>query len=285
MATDPKIPPQTQDTMPGRESEMTPAPDWKPRFPGVGKMKDKIVLITGGDSGIGRATAALFAREGAKIAIAYRSETGDAQDTKKIVEDEGSECLTLEGDLGNRTHADDVVKKVVDHYGQLDTLVINHAQQYLDSPIDEKLSDEMLDDMISSNIKSYFYVMQAALPHLEEGASVVITNSVNAFQGNDSLIGYSTTRGASLAFMRSMASALTAKGIRVNGVAPGPIWTPFIPGTMPADMVEDFGSSTPMGRCGQPWEVATAFLFLAGPDGSYFSGQTLHPNGGMIVGA
>ena len=285
MTTDPKIPPQTQNTMPGRESEMDPAPDWHPRFPGVGKMKGKVALVTGGDSGIGRAVAALFAREGARIAIAYREETGDAEDAKRIVEDEGSECLLLEGDLGDRAHADDVVKRVVDHYGQLDTLVINHAQQYLDAPLDARLTDDMLDDMLRSNVTSYVYVMRAALPHLKEGASVVITTSVNAFQGNDSLIGYSTTRGASLAFMRSMASALTPKGIRVNGVAPGPIWTPFIPGTMPADMVEDFGSSTPMGRCGQPWEVATSYLFLAGPDGSYISGQTLHPNGGMIVGA
>lgn len=285
MTDDPKIPPQTQDTMPGRESEMSPAPDWTPRFPGVGKLKGKVALITGGDSGIGRAVAALFAREGAKVAIAYRWETGDAQDTARIIEDEGSEALLIEGDLGDRAHANDAVARTVGHFGQLDILVNNAAQQYLDWPIDEKLTDDMLDDMISTNVKAYFYVTQAALPHLKEGATIVNTTSVNAFKGNDSLVGYSTTKGANLAFSRSLANALTGKGIRVNAVAPGPIWTPFIPGTMPASQVEDFGSSSPMGRCGQPWEVATAYLFLAGPDGSYYAGQTLHPNGGMIVGA
>ena len=282
---DPKIPPQTQDTMPGRESEMTPAPDWAPKFPGVGKLDGKVALITGGDSGIGRATAALFAREGARIAIAYRTETGDAEETARIVADEGSEALLIEGDLGQREHATSVVEQTVEKFGKLDIVINNAAQQYMDWPIDEKLTDEMLDDMISSNVKAYFYVTQAAMPHLQSGAAIVNTTSVNAFKGNDALIGYSTTKGANLAFSRSMASALADRNIRVNAVAPGPIWTPFIPGTMPAKMVEDFGSSTPMGRCGQPWEVATAYLFLAGPDGSYYTGQTLHPNGGMIVGA
>ncbi|CAM4233478.1 SDR family oxidoreductase [Palleronia rufa] len=282
--TDPKIPPQTQDTMPGRESEMDPAPDWAPKFPGVGKLDGKVALITGGDSGIGRAVAALFAREGAKVAIAYRSESGDAEATGKIVEEEGSEALLIEGDLGQRDHADSAVAQTVERFGKLDILINNAAQQYMDWPIEEKLTDEMLDDMISSNVKAYFYVTQAALPHLGSGAAIVNTTSVNAFKGNDSLVGYSTTKGANLAFSRSMASGLAERGIRVNAVAPGPIWTPFIPGTMPAKMVEDFGSSTPMGRCGQPWEVATAYLFLAGPDGSYYTGQTLHPNGGMIVG-
>ena len=285
VVSDPKIKPQAQDTMPGREYEMDPAPDWKPRFPGVGKLEGKIALITGGDSGIGRAVAALFAREGAKIAIAYRSESRDAEDTKKIVEGEGSECLTFEGDLGDKAHATKVVEETVAHYGKLDIVVNNAAQQYMDWPIDEELSEERLDDMLRSNIKSYFHVTQAALKHLKEGATIVNTTSVNAFKGNDSLVGYSTTKGAGLAFSRSIASALADKGIRVNAVAPGPVWTPFIPGSMPPEMVEDFGSGTPLGRAGQPWEIATAFLFLAGPDGSYFTGQTLHPNGGKIVGA
>ncbi|SPJ23314.1 SDR family oxidoreductase [Palleronia abyssalis] len=285
VVSDPKIKPQAQDTMPGREYEMDPAPDWKPRFPGVGKLDGKVALITGGDSGIGRAVAALFAREGARIAIAYRSESRDAEDTKMIVEDEGSECLTFEGDLGDKSHAAKVVEETVAHYGKLDVVVNNAAQQYIDWPIDEELSEERLDDMLRSNIKSYFHVTQAALKHLKEGATIVNTTSVNAFKGNDSLVGYSTTKGAGLAFSRSIASALADKGIRVNAVAPGPVWTPFIPGSMPPDMVEDFGSGTPLGRAGQPWEIATAFLFLAGPDGSYFTGQTLHPNGGKIVGA
>lgn len=285
METDPKIKPQAQSTMPGREHEMDPAPDWRPRFPGVGKLKGKVALITGGDSGIGRAIAALFAREGAKVALAYREESDDARDTKKIVEDEGGEALLIEGDLGDRNHADSTVAQTVERFGRLDIVINNAAQQYMDWPLDEELDDQMLDDMIDSNIKSYFYVTRAALPHLKEGATIVNTTSVNAFKGNDTLVGYSTTRGASLAFSRSIASALAPKGIRVNAVAPGPIWTPFIPGSMPPEMVEDFGSGTPLGRCGQPWEVATSFLFLAGPDGNYFSGQTLHPNGGKIVGA
>ncbi|WP_375260613.1 SDR family oxidoreductase [Palleronia sp.] len=285
IVSDPKIKPQTQDTMPGREYEMDPAPDWKPRFPGVGKLDGKVALVTGGDSGIGRAVAALFAREGAKIAIAYREESRDAEDTKKIVEDEGSECLTFEGDLGDKAHAAKVVEDTVAHYGKLDIVVNNASQQYLDWPIDEELSEERLDDMLRSNVKSYFHVTQAALKHLKEGATIVNTTSVNAFKGNDHLVGYSTTKGAELAFSRSIAMALADRGIRVNAVAPGPVWTPFIPGSMPPEMVEDFGKDAPLGRAGQPWEIATAYLFLAGPDGSYFTGQTLHPNGGKIVGA
>ena len=280
----PKIPGQHQDSMPADEHEMDPAPDWRPRHPGVGKLKDRVALITGGDSGIGRAVAALFAREGAKVAIAYLEEDRDAEDTKRIVEEEGSEALLIRGDLGRKENAERAVAETVERFGKLDILVNNAAQQWIDGDF-ATVSEEQLRRTMDSNVMAYFFVTQAALPHLKEGASIVNTTSVNAFKGNDSLIAYSTTRGASLAFSRSMASNLVNKGIRVNAVAPGPIWTPFIPASMPADMVEDFGSSAPMGRAGQPWEVATAFLFLASSDGSYFTGQTLHPNGGMIVGA
>jgi NAD(P)-dependent dehydrogenase (short-subunit alcohol dehydrogenase family) len=255
-----------------------------PRFPGVGKLKDKVALITGGDSGIGRAVAVLFAREGAKVAIAYLEESKDAEKTRELVEEEGSEALLIPGDIGDKAHAEKAVKETIERFGQLDILINNAAQQWLDQDLTE-LDEETLRRTFDSNVMGYFFVTQAALPHLKEGAAIVNTSSINAFAGNASLVAYSTTRGASLAFSRSMAEQLVEKDIRVNTVAPGPIWTPFIPGTMPAEMVEGFGSQVPMGRPGQPWEVATSYLFLASSDGNYFNGQTLHPNGGMIVGA
>ena len=280
----PTIPAQHQDRMPAYEHEMTPVPDWKPRHQGVGKLKDKVALISGGDSGIGRAVAALFAREGARVAIAYLEESRDAEDTKRIVEEEGSECLTIPGDLGHKENAEAAVAKTVERFGKLDILVNNSAQQFLDEDL-TKLDEETLRRTIDSNIYAHVFMTQAAIPHLKEGSAIVNTSSVNAFKGNDSLIAYSTTRGAMLAFSRSIALNLVDRGIRVNTVAPGPIWTPFIPGTMPAEGVEGFGSQVPMGRAGQPWEVATAYLFFASSDGSYYTGQTLHPNGGAIVGS
>ncbi|PHP28513.1 SDR family oxidoreductase [Limimaricola cinnabarinus] len=278
------MPGQTQDTMPGDEHEMTPAPDYTPRHPGVGKLKGKVALVTGGDSGIGRAVSVLFAREGAKLAIAYLEEDKDAEETKRLVEEEGSEALLIRGDLGEKAHCEAAVAKTVETYGQLDVLIVNAAMQWLDDGL-EDISEERLRRTIDSNVMHPMFITQAALPHLKEGDSIVYTTSVNAFKGNAGLVTYSTTRGATLALSRSMANALAEKGIRVNAVAPGPIWTPFIPGSMPPDMVEGFGENTPLGRPGQPWEVATAYLFLASSDGNYFTGQTLHPNGGKIVGA
>ncbi|MGR3541548.1 MAG: SDR family oxidoreductase [Hasllibacter sp.] len=270
--------------MPANEHEMTPAPDYTPRYPGSGKLDGKVALITGGDSGIGRAIAALFAREGAKVAIAYLEEDRDAAKTKEIVEAEGGQCLLIPGDLGVKENAAKAVEDTVAEFGRLDVLVNNGAQQWLDEEFAE-LEEEKLRQMIGSNIMAYFFTTQAALKHLGEGASIINTSSVNAFAGMGSLITYSMTRGASLAFTRSLAGNLVDKGIRVNAVAPGPIWTPFIPGTMPAEEVEGFGGQVPMGRPGQPWEVATAYLFFASSDGSYYTGQTMHPNGGMVVGA
>jgi NAD(P)-dependent dehydrogenase (short-subunit alcohol dehydrogenase family) len=281
----PKIPPQSQDSMPADEHKMDPAPDYTPRHPGTGKLKGKVALITGGDSGIGRAISVLFAREGAKVVIAYLEEDRDAEETKRIVEEEeGGEALLIPGDLGYKDKCEAAVAQTVERFGQLDILINNGAQQWIDKDF-EHLEEEKIRQMIGSNIMAYMFMTQAALPHLKEGAAIINTSSVNAFKGNSALITYSMTRGASLAFSRSMASVLVEKGIRVNSVAPGPIWTPFIPGTMPAEMVEGFGSQVPMGRAGQPWEVATAYLFLASSDGSYYTGQTLHPNGGMIVNA
>ena len=279
-----EIPAQSQDRMPAHEHKMDPAPDYEPRHPGVGKLKGKVALITGGDSGIGRAISVLFAREGAKVAISYMDETEDATKTKELVEAEGAEALLLPGDIGSKNKAFEVVDKTIEGFGQLDIVINNAAQQWLDQDLTE-LDEETLRRTFDSNVMGYFFITQAALPHLSEGASIINTSSVNAFAGMGSLIAYSSTRGASLAFSRSLAEQLVGKGIRVNTVAPGPIWTPFIPGTMPADMVEGFGKQVPMGRPGQPWEVATAYLFLASSDGSYYNGQTLHPNGGMIVGA
>ena len=278
------IPAQSQDQMPADEHAMDPAPDYAPRHPGTGKLDGKVALITGGDSGIGRAVAVLYAREGAKVAIAYLNEGRDAEETKRLVEAEGSECLTIPGDLGVKANATAAVEKTIERFGGLNVLVNNAAEQWMDEDLTE-LSEERLRETFDSNVMSYFFCTQAALPHLEEGDSIICTTSVNAFKGNDFLISYSSTRGASLAFARSMAQNLAEKGIRVNAVAPGPIWTPFIPGTLPAEQVEGFGQQTPMGRPGQPWEVATAFLFLASTDGNYYTGQCLHPNGGMVVNA
>lgn len=280
----PKIPAQEQDAMPADEYRMDPAPDWHPRHPGCGKLKGKKALITGGDSGIGRAVAVLFAREGADVGIVYLNEDRDAEDTKKMVEEEGGSCCLVQADIGHRKEAFDAVEKVVSSLGGLDILVNNAAQQYMETDLRD-ITEEHLRRTFDSNVMGYFFVTQAALEHLPDGSAIVNTASVNAFKGNEALVDYSSTRGAITAFSRSIATQLVDRGIRVNCVAPGPIWTPFIPGTVPAEMVEDFGQQVPMKRAGQPWEVATSYLFLASDDGNYFTGQTLHPNGGVIVGS
>ena len=284
MSDAPDIPAQSQDSMPADEHRMTPAPDHEPRHPGSGRLKGKVALVTGGDSGIGRAVAALFAREGANVAIAYLEEHEDAGLTRQIVEDEGAEALLLPGDLADKAHATRVVEDTVSRFGRLDVLVNNCAEQHWAEDLRE-IDEHQLRRTFDSNVMAYFFVTQAALDHLDEGAAIVNTASVNAFMGMGELVDYSSTRGAIVAFGRSLAKQLMPKGIRVNTVAPGPIWTPFIPGGMPEEEVEDFGSGSPMGRAGQPWEVATSYLFLASSDGSYMTGQTLHPNGGMIVGS
>ena len=279
-----KIPPQEQDSMPAHEHKMDPAPDWRPRHPGVGKLKGKRAIVTGGDSGIGRAVSVLFAREGATVGIVYLNEDRDAEDTRRFVEEEGGTAHLMKADIGQRSEAVAAVNELADQMGGVDILVNNAAQQYLETDLRD-ITEEHLRRTFDSNVMGYFFCTQAALDHLGEGGAIVNTASVNAFKGNAALVDYSSTRGAITAFSRSMASQLADKGIRVNCVAPGPIWTPFIPGTVPAEDVEDFGSHVPMGRAGQPWEVATSYLFLASDDGNYFTGQTLHPNGGTIVGS
>jgi NAD(P)-dependent dehydrogenase (short-subunit alcohol dehydrogenase family) len=275
-------PPQRQ-TQPGIEQEMTPEPDPGPQHQGSGKLAGKVALITGGDSGIGRAVAVLFAREGAEVAIGHLAEEAtDANQTVKLVQAEGRRCLTLPGDVGNEAFCQEAVARTVGELGRLDVLVNNAAEQHTTQSIAE-ISAEQLERTFRTNIFAMFFLTKAALPHLGEGSAIVNTTSVTAYQGNPSLVDYSSTKGAIVAFTRSLSQQLVGKGIRVNAVAPGPIWTPLIPATMPAEQVAAFGKDVPMGRPGQPEEVAPCYLFLASDDASYMAGQVLHPNGGNVV--
>ena len=280
-----KIPAQAQDKQPAHEHEMSPSPIYdRESYKGSDKLKDKVALITGGDSGIGRAVAVLYAKEGANVAISYLDEQQDAEKTKQEVEALGQKCLLLPGDISNETFCQEVVQKTVDEFGQLDILVSNAAEQYLEEDWDG-IDAARLGSIFSTNVFPMFYLSSAAMPHLKEGSSIIITTSINAYKGNGPLLSYSTTKGANLAFLRSLSQRVLEKGIRVNGVAPGPIWTPFIPDAFPAEKVEGFGKQVPMNRPGQPVEVATCFVFLASEDSSYMTGQVLHPNGGVVVGA
>ena len=276
-------PPQQQDHQPGRETEMHPKPDYMPKFPGNGRLAGKVAIITGGDSGIGRACAVLFAREGAEVALVYLEETEDAKITEAAVRAEGKQALLLRGDVGDKTFCDNVVGKVIEEFGKLDVLVNNAAEQHPQEEITD-ISAEQLRKTFETNLFGYFYLTQAAMPHLGKGASIVNTTSVTAYRGSPQLLDYASTKGAIVAFTRSLAGNLADKGIRVNAVAPGPIWTPLIPATFDADKVAEFGATQPMKRPGQPNEVATCHLFLACEESSYLSGQVLHPNGGEIVG-
>jgi NAD(P)-dependent dehydrogenase (short-subunit alcohol dehydrogenase family) len=280
-----QIPAQHQERKPGLESEMTPKPEYDdPNYKGSGKLQDKVALITGGDSGIGRSVAVYYAKEGADVAIVYLNETDDAKETKKAVEDQGRRCLLIEGDIRNESFCHEAVKKTVDEFGKLDILVNNAAEQYYEPSIEE-IDSARLGSIFATNIFSMFYFTKAAMPHLKEGSTIINTTSINAYKGNASLLSYSSTKGAILAFTRSLAQPLIEKGIRVNGVAPGPIWTPFIPDAFGGDDVSNFGKQVPMKRPGQPKEVAPCFVFLASEDSSYMAGQVLHPNGGVVVNA
>jgi len=242
-------------------------------------MSGKVALITGGDSGIGRAVAVLFAREGADVAIVYLDENEDAQETRNLVEREGRSCLLIAGDIGDEAFARHAVEQAMDKFGRIDTLINNAAEQHPQKMLQD-ISAEQLERTFRTNIFGIFFVTQAAMPHLKEGATIVNTTSVTAYRGSPELLDYSATKGAILAFTRSLSKKLAEKGIRVNGVAPGPIWTPLIPSTFPAEKVAKFGADTPMKRPGQPNEVASCFLFLACEDSSYMTGAVLHPNGG-----
>ena len=273
-----------EDALPGHEGALEPKPEWEPRYPGSGRLDGKVALITGADSGIGRAVAALFAREGADIAIVYLCEHDDAARTKAIVEGEGRKAITIAGDLGDKGFCERVVRETVDRLGGIDILVNNAGEQHLDEDITE-ISEHQLKRTFQTNIYSMFFLTQAARPHLGKGAAIVNCTSITMYQGSGGLLDYSATKGAITAFTRSLSENLIGDGIRVNAVAPGPIWTPLNPcGGAPPEKVKNFGKDTPMGRPGQPNEVAPAFLFLACEDSSYMSGQVLHPNGGTVVG-
>ena len=269
-----------EDRLPGHESQLEPKPDWEPRYKGSDRLKGKVALITGADSGIGRGVAALFAREGADIAIVYLCEHDDAAKTKEIVEEEGRKAVTIAGDIGDKNFCEEAVKQTVDRLGGLDILVNNAGEQHYDEDI-RNISEDQLKRTFQTNIFGMFYLTQAAVPHLKEGSAIVNCTSETTYKGSAGLLDYSSTKGAILGFTRSLAKNLVKKGIRVNGVAPGPIWTPLNPsGGQPPEKIPEFGKDTPMGRPGQPNEVAPSFLFLACEDSSYMTGQVLHPDGG-----
>jgi NAD(P)-dependent dehydrogenase (short-subunit alcohol dehydrogenase family) len=279
----PVRPAQSQRQQPGREHKMSPRPKVVlPEYRGSGKLEGKVALITGGDSGIGRAVAVLFAREGADVAISYLNEHKDAQETVRLVGKEGRKCLALPGDVGEESVCRQVVEKTVRTFGRLDILVNNAAEQHTQDDI-RKITAEQLERTFRTNIFSFFFCTKAALEHMEQGSAIINSASVTAYRGSPALIDYASTKGAIVAFTRSLAHALVKKGIRVNGVAPGPIWTPLIPASFSPSKVAEFGSDTPMGRPGEPMEVAPCYVFLASMDSSYMTGQVLHPNGGEIV--
>ncbi len=277
------FPPQTQQQRPGSEEQMRPLADHGEKtYRGVGKLRDKVAVITGGDSGIGRAIAVAFSREGADVAILYLNEHEDAEKTRHLVEEAGRRCLLFPGDIGDVQFCREVIGRIVQELGRLDIVVNNAAEQH---PTEDLLgiTPEQLERTFRTNIFGMFYLTQAALPHLAEDSTIINTTSVTAYRGSPHLIDYASTKGAIVAFTRSLSKNLASRKVRVNAVAPGPIWTPLIPSTFHKEKVETFGSDTPLERPGQPAEVAPAYVFLASRDSSYITGQVLHPNGGEIV--
>ncbi|MEN3291890.1 MAG: hypothetical protein V7642_1143 [Burkholderiales bacterium] len=279
----PEIPPQHQDHQPGSEKAMTPRPESAAReYKACGKLKGKVALVTGGDSGIGRAVAVTFAKEGANVVISYLDEHEDAKETKRLVEQEGRECVTIAGDVGDPAFCRKMVETAVSSFGKLDVLVNNAAQQYPQKSI-EDISEEQLEKTFRTNIFSMFYTVKAAMPHLKENAHIINTTSVTAYRGSAHLLDYSSTKGAIVTFTRSLSQQLAGRRIYVNAVAPGPVWTPLIPSSFDANHVKDFGKDVPLERPGQPDEIAPCYVFLASDDSSYMTGQVLHPNGGEVV--
>lgn len=279
------LPAQEQDQQPGDEHKMNPEPEViRESYKGSDKLKDKVALITGGDSGIGRAVAVHFAREGADVAILYLNEDKDAKDTKKMIEKEGRKCLIIAGDIGDEAFCQKAVKKAVKELGKLNILVNNAAEQHEQTDLKD-ITAEQLQRTFQTNIFGMFYTTKAALEHLQEGSSIINTTSVTSYRGSEHLMDYASTKGAITSFTRSLSGNLAEKKIRVNGVAPGPIWTPLIPASFDADKVKEFGKDVPLKRPGQPSEVAPAYVFLASDDASYITGQIIHINGGEQVGA
>lgn len=279
------LPAQHQNQFPGKESAMTPAPKFKAEwYKGSEKLKGKTAIITGGDSGIGRSVAILFAREGANVVINYLNEHEDAARTKQMVEAEGQKCHLIAGDISSENFCEEIVQETLKTFGGIDIVVNNAVFEVLQGDL-SKVTEEEIDKSFRTNVYSFFFLSKHALPYLKAGSSIINTASINAYIGNGSLLSYSSTKGAIISFTRSLAQSLVQKGIRVNAVAPGPIWTPLIPSTAPADEVPKFGSEVPMQRAGEPEEVAPSYVFLASRDASYFTGQVLHPNGGKVVNA
>ncbi|MBZ9635749.1 SDR family oxidoreductase [Clostridium sp. FP1] len=277
------VPEQTQDKQPGLEALMNPRPIFEnSNCVGSSKLMNKIALITGGDSGIGKAVALSYAREGADIAIIYLDEHEDALETKKLIEKKGRKCILIPGDIGEYNFCNQAVTKTINELGKIDILVNNAAEQHPQNSI-EDITVEQLEKTFKTNIFAMFYMVKAALPHLKEGATIINTSSVTAYEGHKTLIDYSSTKGAIVTFTRSLALSLTSRKIRVNAVAPGPIWTPLIPASFSAIEVGKFGSKTPMGRPGQPVELAETYVFLASDGASYISGETIHVNGGVVI--
>ncbi len=277
------LPAQHQAHQPGLESRMRPKPRAEGRqHKGSGKLDGQVALITGGDSGIGRAVAIFFAREGADVSIVFLNEWEDANETKRLVEAEGGRCLLIAGDIGYESFCREAVQRTVDELGRLDVLINNAAEQHPRQSLEE-IDREQLERTFRTNVFAMFFMTKAALPHLKEGAAIINTTSVTAYRGSAGLLDYSSTKGAIVSFTRSLSQNLARRKIRVNAVAPGPIWTPLIPSTFPKEKVEKFGADTALGRPGQPEEVAPCFVFLASADSSYMTGQVLHPNGGDMV--
>lgn len=275
--------PQHQSNQPGREQAMIPHPDsFMENYKAAGKLEGKTALITGGDSGIGRAVAIAYAKEGADVAIVYLEEDDDARITAGKIADEGRQCLSIRGDIREKAFCESAVKKVIEKFGKLNILVNNAAEQHPQKKL-EDITEEQLQNTFATNIFAPIFMTQAALPHLEKGDAIINTASITAYQGHEMLIDYSATKGAMVTFTRSLSQSLVGKGIRVNAVAPGPIWTPLIPSTFSAPQVMTFGDDSPMSRPGQPDEVAPSFVFLACNDSSYMTGQVLHPNGGSVI--
>lgn len=279
------LPPQKQKKQPGDEYKMTPEPEIiRDSYKGSDKLQGKAALITGGDSGIGRAVAVHFAREGADVAIVYLNEDKDAKDTKKMIEKEGRKCFIIAGDVGEEEFCKKAVQHAVKELGKLDILVNNAAEQHEQQDLKD-ISKEQLQRTFQTNIFGMFYVTKAALEHLKEGSSIINTTSITSYRGSNHLMDYASTKGAITAFTRSLSSNLAEQNIRVNAVAPGPIWTPLIPATFSEDKVKEFGQNVPLKRPGQPSEVAPAYVFLASDDGSYITGQVIHVNGGEQIGS
>jgi NAD(P)-dependent dehydrogenase (short-subunit alcohol dehydrogenase family) len=277
-----EIPPQHQEQQPGIEKQMTPRPIYDTDEPGHGRLKGKVAIITGGDSGIGRAVAIAFAKEGAEVVIAYLDEHQDAKQTADDIRKYGKEALLIATDISREENCKKIIDKTLEKFNKIDILVNNAAVQYVQHDI-EDITAEQLEHTFRVNIFSQFYLSKFAVPHLKEGSSIINTASVTAYRGNEELMDYSSTKGAIVSFTRALSGSLVKKGIRVNAVAPGPVWTPLIPASFDEEKVAEFGKNTPIGRTAQPVEIAPSYVFLASSDGVFFTGQVLHPNGGSVI--